>query len=1040
MAGATTTTNFNQGSNPVTTDFDAITSAVTGLTPATKYYWIASAYNLNGTVNGVIDSFTTAAAPPPPPPVISFTSPGDVLYGSITTPIISSTDTIQPFHYQSTNPAIAAITADNKFHAVGVGSTTITAYQYAPGTTNIEAAASGNIIVNPAPITVTADNKTVPYGQPIPPLTVTYKGFVNGDTTSNLTTQATVFTQAQQNSAAGIYAIHNDDNASDPNYSFTYVDGTLTITQILPVPTAETATATSVTPITATLNGTASGQGAADTITFEYTTNDSDGFEDYTTVTTTSGLNPLPPNSGDTTFTANITGLLPGTTYYFRIVSVNGEFTVNGNVLSFTTPAALNPETITFAQPASQQYGSPDFAPGASSTNTSVSITYTSSNTAVATITASNQVHITGVGSTQITASQAADATHSAAIPVTQTFTVTPAPLTITAGSPTSVYGSAIPTLTVTYNGFVNNDSPLNLTTPPSVTTTAQTNSGTGAYPVSASGAVDLNYAITYVAGNLTITPASLTITANDQAKLYGAANPALTLTYTTFVNNDTQASLTTQPVVGTTATSTSAVGPYPITVSGAADSNYTITYTDGTLTINAVAPAAVTLAATAITASGATLNGTVNDEGAATTVQLQYGQQPDLSDAVTAALTSGVSPVPPGNGTTSFTSVLTGLTPGVTYYFRISGTNSAGTSNGSILSFTSATILAQTITFPAPIGEVYGSADVSANATSTNSTIPITYTSSNTAVATVSASGTIHIIGVGSTQITASQAGNASYSAATPVIQTFTVTPAALTITADDLTRPYNSINPTFTFTYSGFVYSDKASGLTLSPAAITTAVTTSEVGTYPITVSGAASPNYTITYVDGVLTVAQAKQTIDFAAIPPQLINADYDLKDVSASSGLPVVLTLSDQLIATLSDTILTSLHPGTESVTASQPGDKNYLPASDVTQTFDILQDNGDDLVVNPVVSPNGDGIDDVLNIKGIENYPVNHLVLINRNGVKIFEITNYNNVTRVFDGHSNITGAFQQQGTLLYILEYTVKGKSHRKTGFTVLRY
>ena len=58
--------------------------------------------------------------------------------------------------------------------------------------------------------------------------------------------------------------------------------------------------------------------------------------------------------------------------------------------------------------------------------------------------------------------------------------------------------------------------------------------------------------------------------------KLYGAAVPALTATYSGFVNGNTASSLTTQPALTTTATAASPVGTYPITASGAASPNYT--------------------------------------------------------------------------------------------------------------------------------------------------------------------------------------------------------------------------------------------------------------------------------------------------------------------------------------------------------------------------------------------------------------------------------------------------------------------------------
>ena len=87
-----------------------------------------------------------------------------------------------------------------------------------------------------------------------------------------------------------------------------------------------------------------------------------------------------------------------------------------------------------------------------------------------------------------------------------------------------------------------------------------------------------------------TVIPATLTITANNQTKVYGAALPTLTASYSGFVNGDTTASLTTQPTLTTTATAGSHVAgsPYSITASGAVDSNYTINYVSGTLTVTA--------------------------------------------------------------------------------------------------------------------------------------------------------------------------------------------------------------------------------------------------------------------------------------------------------------------------------------------------------------------------------------------------------------------------------------------------------------------
>ena len=177
--------------------------------------------------------------------------------------------------------------------------------------------------------------------------------------------------------------------------------------------------------------------------------------------------------------------------------------------------------------------------------------------------------------------------------------TINPIALSITANNQTKAYGAAVPTLTVGYSGFITGESSANLTTLPTVSTTATAASSVagGPYAITASGAVDPNYTISYTAGSLTVTPVALSITANNQTKVYGAALPTLTAGYSGFVNGDTSSSLTTQPTLSTTATSASSVSgsPYSITASGAADSNYTISYTAGSLTVT---PASLTITA----------------------------------------------------------------------------------------------------------------------------------------------------------------------------------------------------------------------------------------------------------------------------------------------------------------------------------------------------------------------------------------------------------------------------------------------------------
>jgi VCBS repeat-containing protein len=169
---------------------------------------------------------------------------------------------------------------------------------------------------------------------------------------------------------------------------------------------------------------------------------------------------------------------------------------------------------------------------------------------------------------------------------VNGTLTVTPAPLTITADNKTKLYGASLPSLTASYQGFVNGDTPASLTTAVSLSTTATASSHVGSFAITAAGGIDADYTIQFGNGTLTVTPASLTITADDKVKVFGAPLPALTASYRGFVNGDTPASLTVQPYLSTAATTNSPVGTYPITVGGAVDRDYSIRYVNGTLTI----------------------------------------------------------------------------------------------------------------------------------------------------------------------------------------------------------------------------------------------------------------------------------------------------------------------------------------------------------------------------------------------------------------------------------------------------------------------
>jgi hypothetical protein len=89
--------------------------------------------------------------------------------------------------------------------------------------------ANGTLGVTKATLTVTAPNGTKVQGANNPAFTPTYGGFASGDTASSLTTQPTCSTTAVVGSPAGTYPVTCSGGVAD-NYSFSYVQGTLTVT------------------------------------------------------------------------------------------------------------------------------------------------------------------------------------------------------------------------------------------------------------------------------------------------------------------------------------------------------------------------------------------------------------------------------------------------------------------------------------------------------------------------------------------------------------------------------------------------------------------------------------------------------------------------------------------------------------------------------------------------------------------------------------------------------------------------------------------
>jgi hypothetical protein len=128
---------------------------------------------------------------------------------------------------------------------------------------------------------------------------------------------------------------------------------------------------------------------------------------------------------------------------------------------------------------------------------------------------------------------------------------------------------------------------------------------------ITISGADAGKYQLALPSAAADIIPATLTVTANNQSRAAGTANPTLTSTYTGFVNGEALATsdVTGNPSLVTAATTGSAAGTYPI-VAGAgtlASVNYSFAYVNGTLTVTGAAkpPVQISIASLQMQADG---------------------------------------------------------------------------------------------------------------------------------------------------------------------------------------------------------------------------------------------------------------------------------------------------------------------------------------------------------------------------------------------------------------------------------------------------
>jgi polygalacturonase len=454
-------------------------------------------------------------------------------------------------------------------------------------------------------------------------------------------------------------------------------------------------------------------------------------------------------------------------------------------------------------------------------------------------------------------------------------------------------------------------------------------------------GPLDCSAAFIYLAGDLTA-PAS-TVTAGTSPKLtavlQNVVSPLVAGTISYPQQNTPTGSV--ELLEGSTVVSTVTIGTgsrityLPVTAITAGTHTYTAMYLgDGNFPAQAFGSFTLVAVNSAPTAN-------------AQTVQVPFNTATGITLTATGTGTLVYSVVAnPTHGTLTGTAPSLTYTPTTGYAGADSFTFKANNGTDSNVATVTINVLsaggstAQTITFSAPATPViYGASAITLSATASSS-LPVIF--SVTGPALLSGT-TLSFTGQGTVVVTASQNGNATYAAATPVMQQIVVNPATLTVAVSGTpTRIFGQANPAFTYTIGTFVNGDtQASATTGAPSLTTTAVPKSPAGTtYPITIGigTLAAPNYTFNLVSGQLSVTgSAVQAILFPPLANFAHGTSTPLAAI-ATSGLAVTFAVTSGSATITNGATLNITGLGVVTITATQPGDANFAAATQVVRTF------------------------------------------------------------------------------------------------------
>jgi uncharacterized repeat protein (TIGR01451 family) len=586
---------------------------------------------------------------------------------------------------------------------------------------------------------------------------------------------------------------------------------------------------------------------------------------------------------------------------------VNQSFTVN--------PAS---QTINFGTLSNQTFGAAAFTVNASATS-NLPVSFNSQTTPVCTV-AGSLVTLVAGGMCTIQAMQAGNASYTAAPNVSQSFTVNPASQTINFGAlPNQTLGAA----------------------PFTVSATATSNLPVSFNSQTASICTVSGSTVALIAGG------TCTIQAMQAGSTSYTAAPNVNQSFTVYLQSQTI-------TFGGLANQT--YGSAAFTVSASASSNLPVSFNSQTTSVCTVSGSTVTLVAGGTCTIQATQAGnatyspapnvnqsfTVNPESQTITFGTLSNQTFGVAAfTVNASATSNL-PVSFNSQTTSVCTVsgstVTLIAGGTCTIQAMQGGNATYSPALNVNQSFTVNPESQTITFGTLSSQTFGAAPFTVSATAT-SNLPVGFNSQTTSVCTVS-NATVTLLSGGTCTIQATQAGNASYTAAAPVNQSFTVNPESQTITFGTLS------NQTFgaaAFTVTASATSNLPVSFNSQTTSICTVsnatVTLLSGGTCTIQATQGGSASYTAApTVSRSFTVNPASQTITFATLSSQAFGASPFTVSASATSNLPVNFTSQTPSVCTVSNATVTLLSGGTCTIQANQPGNTSYTAAPAVNQSF------------------------------------------------------------------------------------------------------